>query len=66
MSDVNETVTDKVVMYLPVGENHGMSQVGKYVYGAAKTRKFKGKDMYTDFFWKLLTGGKPPSLVGED
>lgn len=40
-----------------------MSQVGSYVYGGAKTAKFKGKDLYTDLFWKLLTGTGAPNLV---
>jgi NADH dehydrogenase FAD-containing subunit len=56
-------VTDKVIMYLPVGKAHGVSQLGKTVYGDAKTAKFKGKDLYTNMFWKALTGGYAPVLA---
>jgi len=56
-------ITDKVTLYLPVGEKEGVSQVGKSVYGNSKTSKWKGRDLYTDHFWKLLTGSKPPHLV---
>ena len=56
-------VTDKVTMYLPVGANNGVSQIGSTVYGDGKTAQFKGKDLYTSFFWKLLTGGEAPLLV---
>jgi len=55
--------TDKVTMYLPVGAHHGVSQKGSYVYGDKKTEGFKGKDLYTDLFWKTLTGAGAPMLV---
>jgi len=58
-------VSDKVTMYLPIGESDGVSQLGKSVYGAAKTSKYKGKDLYTNFFWKELTGTQAPILVKE-
>lgn len=58
-------VTDKVTMYLPVGANHGCTQIGSYVYGDKATSKYKGKDLYTNFFWKHLTGGYAPLLVDE-
>ncbi|KAH9254192.1 hypothetical protein BASA81_007781 [Batrachochytrium salamandrivorans] len=59
----NYRVSDKVTMYLPVGCNDGVSQIGNTVYGASKTSKFKGKDLYTNFFWKHLTGGYAPIIV---
>jgi len=52
--------SDKVVMYLPLGPEKGVSQVGAYSYTDAKTSKSKGLDLYTDFFWKMLTGNPPP------
>jgi NADH dehydrogenase FAD-containing subunit len=58
-------VSDKVTMYLPVGSNDGVTQIGKSVYGGSKTSKHKGKDLYTDFFWKHLTGSDAPHLVNE-
>lgn len=58
-------VSDKVTMYLPIGESDGVSQLRKSVYGAAKTSKYKGKDLYTNFFWKELTGTQAPILVKE-
>jgi NADH dehydrogenase FAD-containing subunit len=59
----NYRVTDKVTMYLPVGKAHGVSQLGRTVYGDAKTAKFKGQDLYTNMFWKVLTGGYAPVLA---
>ena len=58
-------VKDKVTIYLPVGQNYGVSQVGSWVYGHSKTSKYKGKDLYTDLFWKRLTGGVPPPIVDD-
>ena len=59
-------VTDKVTMFLPVGCKDGVSQIGKSVYGGAKTSQYKGKDLYTKLFWKEMTGGEPPLLVDQD
>ena len=58
--------TLKTTMYLPLGPKGGVTQVGKTVYGAAKTEKFKGKDLYTGFFWKTLTGSGAPMLVDQE
>ena len=52
--------TDRTVMYLPIGPKKGVSQVGRWVYDDKKTAKFKGMDLYTDHFWKLLTGKPAP------
>jgi len=48
-------------MYLPFGPDQGVSQVksGK-VYGDAKTSKAKGKDLFTEYFYRLLTNLDPP------
>lgn len=58
-------VVDKVTMYLPIGRDFGCSQIGSYVYGNQKTSKFKGKDLYTEHFWKLLTGSSAPIVFDE-
>ena len=52
--------TDKVFIYLPMGPRYGLSQVGASTYFDAKTSKCKGEDLYTEYFWKLLTGNPPP------
>lgn len=59
----NYRVSDKVTMYLPVGRDYGVSQVGNWMYGNSKTSQFKGKDLYTAHFWKLLTGSGAPAVV---
>lgn len=56
----NYSWTDKVVLYLPIGPKHGVSQIGGWTYSDAKTRKWKGEDLYTEHFWKQLTGNPPP------
>ena len=52
-------VTDKVTMFLPLGAVSGVTQIGRTVLGDEKTSKYKGKDLYTKFFWKALTGSNP-------
>lgn len=56
-------VADKPVLYLPVGERDGVSQVRGWVYGARATAKAKGVDLYTTKFWKALTGHPPPPVT---
>lgn len=56
-------VTDKATMYLPIGPTKGVSQVGGWTYGDAKTSKFKGKDLYTTYWWTMLTGAGAPPVV---
>jgi hypothetical protein len=54
-------------MYLPVGARRveSRSSAGRcteYI-GDAKTSKVKVKDLYTNMFWKALTGGYAPLLA---
>ena len=60
-------VVDKATFYLPVGAHDGVSQLksgwfGPRVKGAAETSEFKGKDLYCNVFWKLLTDSDAPPL----
>ena len=53
-------------MFLPVGREYGVTQMGSSVYGDAKTSKMKGEDLYTNHFWKLLTGSGAPNIVHDE
>ena len=53
-------VSDRATMFLPIGPDFGVSQSNGWTYGDKKTRKWKGKDLYCDLFWKELTGLKAP------
>ncbi|KAH9260197.1 hypothetical protein BASA81_001366 [Batrachochytrium salamandrivorans] len=51
-------ITDQAVMYLPVGPYSGVSYYKGFVFGDRKTSRWKGRDLYTQMFWGLLTGEK--------
>jgi NADH dehydrogenase FAD-containing subunit len=62
------TVSAKATFYLPVGAKDGASQAGSgffgpKVYGSKGTSEFKGKDLYSEYFWKILTDSSAPSLT---
>jgi len=64
-------VATKPTFYLPVGPKDGASQTagglfGPKVYGGPKTSDFKGKDLYCDYFWKLLTEESAAPKLGEE
>lgn len=56
------TVAQQAKMFLPLGPHIGVSQTQGFVFGNRSTAKFKGKDLYTNFFWNELTGGTSPAL----
>lgn len=58
-------ISDKATMYLPIGPDAGVSQLNGWVYGDAKTSKWKGKDLYTNLFWNELTGKNAPTTPDE-
>jgi hypothetical protein len=57
--------TDKVVLFLPFGPVRGLS-LGQKTFTDKETSKWKGRDLYTEYFWKLLTGNPPPALPVDD
>jgi NADH dehydrogenase FAD-containing subunit len=48
------------IMYLPITSRDGVSQWKGNVFGGKTTSKWKGKDLYCDKFWMLLTDHKAP------
>lgn len=56
----NYKINNTATMYLPVGPVYGVSQVKGYVYGDKKTSEWKGKDLYSNMFWKILTDAEAP------
>lgn len=55
-------VAEKATMYLPLGPDKGVSQFNGWTFGDNRTSKWKGKDLYTDLFWRQLTGHAAPSI----
>lgn len=58
-------ISDRAVMYLPIGPYAGVSFYRGFVFGDRKTSQWKGKDLYTRMFWGLLTGQEcaaPPKI----
>jgi NADH dehydrogenase FAD-containing subunit len=51
---------DLAVMHLPVTSTDGVSQWYGMVFGGTTTSRWKGKDLYTDQWWKILTGHTAP------
>lgn len=58
-------IADRATMYLPIGPAKGVSQLNGWVYGDAKTSKWKGKDLYCDLFWTELTGTNAPPIPSD-
>ena len=54
---------EKGKMFLPLGPTLGVSHIGSWTYGNTSTSKMKGRDLFSDMFWQVLTASNAPPIV---